>query len=686
MTEALNSSQLISDKISEYQTWRSNLVKTITKYRDWLANSPYSDSIQELRLYDMLEMLGRDQIVVAFLAEFSRGKSETINALFFSDFNQRLLPSEPGLSSMCTSEIFWDARAEPSISLLPIETRLRDDSLTYLKTTPTAWQKFKLNIYSQEEIKETLRKLIELKEVTKLEAEELGLFDQSDVSMLKQISTTGYIKVPKWRHAIINFPHPLLESGLVIIDIPGLSSLDNEPELALNIIPNAHAVIYLTATDAGITASDLQVWNDFIKGRAENTLTLVNKVDMLWDDYKPKQQIANEIAKRVNITAHQLGISPESIIATSAQKALIAKIKKDESLLQKSGFIDLETTLGNQIVSAKHEVIGQVILSDCTEMIKSSRKLVQNRLNHLRQQIVELRELQGLKDDAAKKVLAKVVADKKRYEASIPTFNLAHEKISQLGQQLLRHLSVDYLNASLAESRKAMGDSWTTVGLNKGMRTLMKQANNLAKHITTEGKAIKRLADNIYDVFQTKHDFDLFEPPSLNMSNFLKNMKALENITDDFCKDPINVLTEKHFLIRRFFLGLGTQMQKIFAQAEKDCEHWQQNVLSELISQMSEHKTSLDERVKNLMEAKSSKEALDTQLVSLEKEYADISKQAQSLDLMLLHLVKAVKISKKSTLTAQKPISLNKIMQLPEIPFIHVSNQSQSQASSISTS
>jgi hypothetical protein len=97
--------------------------KTIANYRVWLATSPHSDSVQDLRLYDMLEMLGRDQIVVAFLAEFSRGKSENINALFFTDFNQRILPSEPGLSSMCTSEIFWDARAEPSISLLPIEMR-----------------------------------------------------------------------------------------------------------------------------------------------------------------------------------------------------------------------------------------------------------------------------------------------------------------------------------------------------------------------------------------------------------------------------------------------------------------------------------------------------------------------------------------------------------------------------------
>ncbi len=673
ITNTTITSKTITDKIGEYETWRANLTKTITNYRDWLATSPHSDSVQELRLYDVLEMLGRDQIVIAFLAEFSRGKSETINALFFSDFNQRLLPSEPGLSSMCTSEIFWDAREEPSIKLLPIDTRLREDSLTYLKTTPSAWEKFKLNVYSPDEIKETLRKLIELKEVTKAQAEELGLFDPQDATMLNQLANTGLVKVPVWRHAIINFPHPLLKSGLVIIDIPGLDTLDSEPELALNIIPNAHAVLYLTATDSGITAADMQVWNDFIKGRAKHTLTLVNKIDILWDDYKPKQHVANDIEKKINITAHQLGISPDNVLAISAQKALIAKIRKDDTLLQKSGFIELETALGNQIIAAKQEVLGQSVIGECAEMIKISRKLVQQRLISLRQQIVELREIRGLKENSAKQVLTKVIADKKRYEASLPTFNLAHAKISQLGKQLLRHLSVDYLNASLIESRQAMGESWTTVGLNKGMRSLTKQANELAGHTTKESKAINRLADNIYDVFQTKHDFDLFDPPALDMSNFLKNMKALEKITHDFCADPINVLTEKHFLIRRFFLGLGTQMQKIFAQAEKDCERWQHAVLSELISQMSERKTSLDERVKNLMEARSSTEALDAQLAIIEKEYAQISKEGQSLDMMLLHLLKAVKLPKKSKLTTQTT-NLNKTLNLPEIPFLNVSS------------
>ena len=664
--------QTIQAKVNEYQEWRVALTQTITDYRDWLAASPQSDSMQELRLYDVLEMLKRDQLVVAFLAEFSRGKTETINALFFADFNQRLLPSEPGRTTMCPTEIFWDEREEPSIKLLPIDTRASDDSLTYLKTVPNAWQKFKLNIDSPEEMKEVLRKLIDQKEVTQGEAEELGLFNPQDIGMIHELETLGLLKIPVWRHAIMNYPHPLLKSGLVIIDTPGLNTLGAEPELTLNIIPNAHAVVFLTATDTGITQSDMQIWNEFIKGRAKYKIVLLNKIDMLWDDLKSKQDVTNEIEKQVNVTAHQLGISPEGVFAISAQKALVAKIKKNDALLKRSGLLALENTLGNQIVQAKHEILGRTVASECSEMIKQSRKIVQQRLNNLRAQITELRGLRGKNDDASKGLLAKVVTDRKRYEASVPTFNHASDKINHIGKKILRHLSLAYLDTSLAESRQDIGDSWTTVGLNQGMRNLMKQANDLAEFINKESNDIKKLADNIYEVFQSKHGFDIFSPPTLDMLTFTNNMKALEKITNDFCSDPINLLTEKHFLIRKFFLGLGTQTKQIFAQTEADCKRWIEDILNVLIAQMNEHKSSLEQRTQNLAFAKANTEALETQLNIVEQEYAIVAKESQNLDIMLLQLIKAVKPAAKAKAAEKNNVDFEKTLKLSSMPFLNV--------------
>jgi hypothetical protein len=232
---------------------------------------------------------------------------------------------------------------------------------------------------------------------------------------------------------------------------------------------------------------------------------------------------------------------------------------------------------------------------------------------------------------------------------------------------------VGYLDSTLVSSRQEMGDSWTTVGLNQGMRNLMKQANELAGNITKESNDIKKLAGNIYHVFQTKHGFDVFEPPELDISNFVNNMNALEKITNDFCSDPVNLLTEKHFLIRKFFLGLGTQTQKIFEQAESECQRWMEDVLGILKTQMTEHKNSLDQRTKNLTEARASAEALDAQLALVEQEYATIAKESQVLDTMLLQLIKAVKPAMKAKATVDSELALDKSIQLPEMPFLSVS-------------
>ena len=60
--------------------------------------------------------------------------------------------------------------------------------------------------------------------------------------MYNNPTTEGMVEIPMWRHALISFPHPLLKEGLTIVDTPGLNALGNEPELTINMLPNAQAV------------------------------------------------------------------------------------------------------------------------------------------------------------------------------------------------------------------------------------------------------------------------------------------------------------------------------------------------------------------------------------------------------------------------------------------------------------
>jgi hypothetical protein len=630
----------LHQKISEYHQWRGSLADAIIAYRDWLVRSETSNSLQELRLTDFADTLRKDRLILALVAEFSRGKTETVNALFFGDHDQRLLPSEAGRTTMCPTEILWDETDEPCIKLLPIETRLTDDSLSYLKTLPKLWKKFRLETDFPEQMRKTLRQLVEKKEVSIEEAIKLGLWSPKSSNNVQQ--NRHHIEIPVWRHAIINYPHQLLKDGLVVIDTPGLNALGTEPELTHKIIPSAHAVLFLTATDTGVTQSDMQIWNEYIRDQAKYKLVVLNKIDTLWDELKSDYEIQAEINRQIDQTAHELLIPKSQIFTLSAQKGLLAKIKKDSALLKRSGIELLETELSNQLTSSKQEIIGDTIAKESSEMVKESRKIMQVKLNHSRVRFNELKSLLGQHQTVFNDLVAKAQADKQRYDASLPAFEEAEEKINRIGKKLLRHLSLTYLDSSIAESRKEMQDSWTTVRLNQGMRKLMKQANDLAIHVTTESNNIRRLAQHIYDIFRTQHGFDISAPPELEMRHFLERMQSLEQVTDRFCADPINVLTEKRFLIRRFFLSLGAEAQSAFQEAQEETERWINHVIVALKAQIETHKEALDQRLKGLMEAKSSSDALNKQISHVSEEHKLLADQCKLLDDTLLILMKAI--------------------------------------------
>jgi hypothetical protein len=101
-------------------------------------------------------------------------------------------------------------------------------------------------------------------------------------------------------------------------------------------------------------------------------------------------------------------------------------------------------------------------------------------------------------------------------------------------------------------------------------------------------------------------------------------------------------------------------------------QHWLEEVLSKLKTQMAEHKNTLDSRMKNLMEAKTSAEAVDNQLALIEKEYVLISNESQALDTMLLHLITSVKPAVKAKIVDKNSFGIDKTMQMPDLPFLGV--------------
>ena len=75
-------STVLEDEVRRFGTWRAGLCSSIEAYKAWLDTHGNADIQQSLRIYDLVESLKGDRITLAFIAEFSRGKTELINAMF----------------------------------------------------------------------------------------------------------------------------------------------------------------------------------------------------------------------------------------------------------------------------------------------------------------------------------------------------------------------------------------------------------------------------------------------------------------------------------------------------------------------------------------------------------------------------------------------------------------------------
>ncbi|MFN7887873.1 MAG: dynamin family protein, partial [Betaproteobacteria bacterium] len=349
----------LASSFEEYAAWRDALAGAIVRLREWLTLVELLDGDAGRRLDDALDRLAEDRLVVAFVAEFSRGKSELINAIFFSEYGRRVLPSSAGRTTMCPTELLYDETLPPCIRALPIETRGRAGSTTDFKRAAGEWQVFPLDTDSPEGMLRAFGLVAETTRVPADEAQAYGLYDPDDPEQPLLRDADGKVEISRWRHAVINFPHPLLKQGLVILDTPGLNAIGAEPELTLALVPKAHAVLFVLAADTGVTKSDLAVWR-LVAGEgaaARHHIAVLNKIDGLWDPLKTERELEREIARQAHSVGETLGLASTRVFPVSAQKGLVGKVTGDRRLLARSRLPQLEGALVDLLVPAKHRIV-----------------------------------------------------------------------------------------------------------------------------------------------------------------------------------------------------------------------------------------------------------------------------------------------------------------------------------------
>ncbi len=624
-SDKANTSRFESE-IARYNQWREDLSRSVHQYHDWLEHTNQLDVQQSIRFYDLLENLNRGRLLLAFLAEFSRGKSELINALFFSSFKERLLPSDVGRTTMCPTELFHDPNEEPYLKLLSVETRYRDESISQLRNMPVEWSKVRLNVDDPKAMKQALAALADTKRVYALDARMMGLIPMFDDGQGPK--EDDIVEVPAWRYAIINYPHPLLTNGLSVLDTPGLNALGLEPELTLSTVPNAHAVLFLLGIDTGVTKSDLEIWERYVKTGLPARIAVLNKIDLMWDELKTEPEINAGMARMIDTTCKQLGLPQDRVFALSAQKALLGRIKGDQDMVARSGIEKLEAFLANEIIPTKRQLLAKAVTSEIGTMMVTSHRSCVQKLENTQQQLAELGQLAGKSRDLTMKLWQKVNAEKEAYNAALAEYKAQRTKFGQRRTALIDKFNPARLDVICSKSLQDIQDSWNTIGLQRGMRKLIALIQDEFSEVSHDGDDILHMMEGVYNTFHTRFMFAKMDMPGLDFEERRSKLQLLVLETDKFCKDPVNVMmTEKRFMIRRFWKNLIDQARKIFNEARTDTDRWLAAVPLPLETQIKDHKVNLEARLASLAKVNERGSAINEELAKLENQRKEIQGQ-----------------------------------------------------------
>ena len=633
MKQGLQQDDRFRSQMQAFADWKGSLTSTIHDYQQWLNKHEMGSPEIDLRIYDALEALKSDRLTIAFVAEFSRGKTELINAIFFADYGRRLLPSEAGRTTMCPTELYYDDITNESyIKVLPIDTRLSDVSLSELKREDSYWTRYPLDINSAEKMAEAMREVVKTKSVSRDEAEELGLYNEELHGDAVQI------EIPMWRHAIISFPHPLLKQGLVILDTPGLNAMGTEPELTLNMLPSAQAVFFILSADTGVTKSDMEMWQNHIMAFRSNQqrglVAVLNKTDTLWDEMKESHEVDKAIDEQRTTSATMLGIDANRVIPVSAQKGLVAKIKKNKQLMEQSHLMALENLLATDILPAKQRVIWDNVIAGMDKIIDESYNPIAGQLQEISNQLEELNTLRGNNDDVIQQLIQKAKAHKVAYYENVKSFQASRKKLALQAKNLFNVLGAEALDELITKTRETMSGSWTTVGMKKGMGTFFDGAIDAMQIAGRQTDQTYKLVQGIYKKFHDDHDLRLTLPEPFPLEKFKSELDELHVKGEEFRNSTATTVSEQSFVVKKFFITMVSHARNIFVRAQKEADTWLKELINPLINQIQEKRDNIEQHMETLNRIKESRNELESKLKELEGKRAGLASQADTLKKM----------------------------------------------------
>lgn len=562
----------------------------------------------------MRHRLSGEKLKVAFVAEFSRGKSELINALFFSDKGRRMMPASAGRTTMCPVELGWEPQDPVGLSLLPIETRLEATSLDEYRQQVRAWQWLGLDLADPDAMAAALAEVMRTRWVAPDEAERLGFYDPARPDDNPLLSANGLVEVPAWRHARINLPHPLLKRGLVVLDTPGLNAIGTEPELTLGLLPQAHATVFILGADTGVTRSDLDIWRDHLSGPALARYVVLNKIDTLCDPLSSAEAVEAVVQRQCESVAQTLGVQVAHVFPISARQGLAARLEGNPLALQQSRIEAFEHALSEGLLPKRREHLARAAVEGAEQFqLQVGRRLTEMRRLHA-EQLLELRGLRGKSAGKVQLMIQRVQAEAAEFEQCTARLHAMRSIHARMLRSTLQDLSSDRLRQEVDVLQQVLGGSWLPLGARKAFVDLCGRLRDLIDQAQQRNDEIHAMLVASFSRLNAEFGFSLVAEVPLDVRKYTEDLNLIErNYVQYLGLSQAFRLAQPGFQ-EQFRRMLVSRLRVVFETVSNDIELWNKTASAQVDSQLRERRRNFKRRYESLDRIQSAATELDGRL------------------------------------------------------------------------
>jgi len=617
-----------NEQFDQHGVWRREFALNLKVLAEWMRDHDLMNAAVEERLLLLESQVRADKVMVAFVAEFSRGKSELINAIFFAGYGRRIMPATAGRTTMCPTELGYDADVPPCLRLLPIETRLEAQALMEWRKAPEKWVQVDLDVNDPVQLAQMMEKVAEVRYVTQDDAKALGFWNESHPEDNPPVGSDGLVEVPKWRHALINIAHPLLKQGLVILDTPGLNAIGAEPELTVSLIPQAHAVVFILGADTGVTKSDLAIWREHLvppSDGGDTRLVVLNKIDSLWDALSTPEQVQAQINNQRVTSAEILGLPVSKVIAVSAQKGLVAKVTGDDALLKASQLPALEQALGEGVMGQRQKILQMAVISGIAELKNEAGRSIHVRRRDLSEQMMELRGLRGKNVSVIKQMRLRIEQEKAEFDASGARIYAVRSVHLKLLREVVTLLSTPTLKAELSELVAALKQPGIKLRLKKTYGDTFAQLRAGLKSVQVLTGEIQTMLNSSFRQINSEFNFSLQAPKEPDVTRFAEDLDLIERSHLQYLGLGNALRLSQAAFTERLVRALGTRLRVVYETALSEVELWNKSASSQLDAQLRERRRNFARRLEAIERIQQAASGLDERIAEIDDQETSLN-------------------------------------------------------------